>query len=52
VFWDVPESNPAAVELARSHGMEMVFEAARMYKGAAPALPVERIFGTTSLELG
>lgn len=52
VFWDVPEGNPAAVELARSQGMEMVFEAARMYKGAAPTLPMGRIFGTTTLELG
>lgn len=52
VFWDVPESNPAALEWAQSQGMEMVFEAARMYKGAAPALPMERIFGTTTLELG
>ncbi len=52
VFWDVPEINPAAVALAHSQGMEMVFEAARMYKGMVPALPMEKIFGTTTLELG
>jgi len=52
VFWDVPEINSQAVALARSLDMEMVFEAARMYKGAAPALPMARIFGTTTLELG
>lgn len=52
VFWDVPEINQAAVDLARSLGMERVFEAARMYKGAAPGLPVDRVFGTTTLELG
>jgi len=52
VFWDVPEINQAAVDLARRQGMDIVFEAARMYKGAAPALPMERVFGTTTLELG
>jgi len=52
VFCDVPEINPAAVALARSQGMAMVFEAARMYKGTAPVLPMGRIYGTTTLELG
>ena len=52
VFWDVPEINQAAVEFARDQGMAMVFEAARMYKGAAPALNMPRIFGSTTLELG
>ncbi len=52
VFLDVPESNPAAVELAERQGMERVFETARMYRGAAPVLPLGRIFGVTTLELG
>jgi len=30
----------------------VVFETARMYKGPAPQLPVERIFGVTTFELG
>lgn len=52
VFMDVPESNAAAVALATRHGMKSVFDTARMYTGRAPALPMERIFGVTSLELG
>lgn len=49
---DVPASNPVALELARSHGLRPVFETARMYAGAAPALPIVRTFGITSFELG
>jgi hypothetical protein len=35
-----------------AYAMSPVFETARMYKGAAPKLPLERIFGITSFELG
>ena len=52
IFLDIPEVNPAALELVRRHEMSVVFETARMYKGAAPQLPVERIFGITTFELG
>ncbi len=52
VYLDVPEANPAAVALARRHGMTVAFETARMYNGPAPKLPVERIFGVSTLELG
>lgn len=52
VFLDTPEVNPEAVALAERHGMTPVFETARMYKGPAPELPLERIFGVTSFELG
>jgi ribosomal protein S18 acetylase RimI-like enzyme len=52
LFLDIPEVNPAALELVRRHNMSVVFETARMYKGAAQQLPVERIFGITSFELG
>jgi len=52
VFLDVPEPNGAARALAERHGLEPVFETARMYKGAAPDLPLGRIFGITSFELG
>jgi len=51
-YLDVPEVNPAAVDLAERHKMTVVFETARMYRGGAPALPVDRIFGVTSFELG
>jgi len=49
---DVPEPNRAAIALAERHGMSIVFETARMYRGAAPALPLERVFGVTTFELG
>lgn len=52
LFLDIPQVNPAAVELAERNGMRFVFETARMYKGPAPALPLERIFGITTFELG
>lgn len=52
LFLDPPEPNAAAVALARRHGLEPVFETARMYRGPAPALPLEQIYGITSFELG
>lgn len=51
-FLDVPEPNPGASWLAGRHAMDKVFETARMYRGAAPVLPLEKIFGVTSFELG
>jgi hypothetical protein len=38
--------------LAKRRGLSPVFETARMYRGAPPTLPLDRIFGTTTLELG
>jgi ribosomal protein S18 acetylase RimI-like enzyme len=52
VFLDAPETNPTAISLARLYGMEKVFETARMYKGEAPPLPIDNIYGMTSFELG
>ena len=52
VFLDVPEVNAAAVNLAGRHQMEIVFETARMYTGPAPELPLDRLFGVTTFELG
>jgi len=52
VFLDAPEVNPEAVKLAESHGMTVVFETARMYTGPAPELPLGRLFGVTTFELG
>jgi hypothetical protein len=49
---DVPEANNAAVRMAENAGMSPVFETARMYKGIAPELPLARIFGITTFELG
>lgn len=52
VVLDTPEDNKAAVALAERFGLQPVFETARMYRGLAPQLPVERTFGITTFELG
>ncbi|WP_411351079.1 GNAT family N-acetyltransferase [Leisingera aquaemixtae] len=52
VFLDVPEPHAAAVELARGLGLAPVFETARMYRGPAPQLETDLIYGVTSFELG
>lgn len=49
---DPPEDNRKATRFAEQAGMAPVFETARMYKGAAPDLPIDRIFGLTTFELG
>lgn len=52
VSLDTPEDNGPAVEMAVQAGLEPVFETARMYRGDAPYLPLDRIYGITSFELG
>ena len=52
IFLDIPEANAAAVDLVNRHGMGVVFETARMYKGRSPDLPLDRLFGVTTFELG
>ncbi len=52
LYLDTPEPNQAAVDLAKRHGMSPVFETARMYTGPIPDLPLERLYGVTSFELG
>jgi RimJ/RimL family protein N-acetyltransferase len=52
VFLDPPEPNAAALRLAERHGLAASFGTARMYRGPAPELPLKRIFGITSFELG
>jgi hypothetical protein len=51
-FLDVPGPNMAAMRLARELGLKQRFETARMYKGGAPSLPLEQIFGIATFELG
>lgn len=52
VFLDTPSVNWAAVDLAERHNMAVAFETARMYKGKVPVLPMDRLFGVTTFELG
>jgi ribosomal protein S18 acetylase RimI-like enzyme len=49
---DVPETNPAALALAERHGMAGIFETVRMYTKEPPDVPIARMFGVTSFELG
>jgi ribosomal protein S18 acetylase RimI-like enzyme len=49
---DVPESNASAIAMAERHGMASTFETARMYTQAPPDIPMARVFGITSFELG
>lgn len=52
IFLDTPEVNPDAVKLAQNHGMKYVFETARMYTKKAPKLPLKKVFGVTTFEVG
>ena len=52
IFLDVPEPNRAAQSLAAARGLSPVFETARMYTGADPAIDLSRLFGVTTFELG
>jgi len=52
VFLDIPEINPGAVAIVEQYKMVKVFETARMYKGNKPNLPLNKIYGITSYELG
>ncbi len=52
VFLDEPQVKCHSIALAERYGMAQVFETARMYTGAAPDLPLDRIYGITSFELG
>ncbi len=51
-YLDIPEPNSDAKKLVVDYKMQKVFETARMYTGPAPDLPLERIYGVTSFELG
>lgn len=52
IFLDIPEVNPHALALVEKHGMEKVFETARMYNQTIPNIDTARCFGVTSFELG
>ena len=49
---DVPAPNDQARALAGRAGMSPGFRCARMYRGGMPELPLQRIYGNTSFELG
>lgn len=52
IFLDVPQVNGEAIALAEGYGLAPVFETARMYTGPIARLPLGRVFGVTTFELG
>ncbi len=52
IFLDIPEPNAAARALCGRYNLKPVFETARMYRGPAPDLPLNRLYGITTFELG
>ncbi|MFH1806977.1 MAG: GNAT family N-acetyltransferase [Pseudomonadota bacterium] len=52
VWLDIPEPNHHARMLVEDHGMVAEFETARMYRGPAPKLDLDMIYGISSFELG
>lgn len=52
VYLDVPEVNEAAMALAAKYNMRKAFETARMYLRPRPGLPLNKVFGVTTFELG
>jgi len=49
---DVPENNPAAMELAEENAMQEVFATMRMYQKQLPDIDHSKVYGITSFELG
>ncbi|MDD7909598.1 GNAT family N-acetyltransferase [Pseudovibrio exalbescens] len=52
VILDLPEVNAEAEALVDRYELSPVFETARMYRGPAPELPLDKIYGITTFELG
>lgn len=49
---DVPAPNSQARALAETLALRPVFETARTYTGPVPEMPMQRLFGVTTFELG
>lgn len=52
IYLDTPQINQDALALAECYNMKVVFETARMYTVENPDMPLKRLFGVTSFELG
>jgi ribosomal protein S18 acetylase RimI-like enzyme len=52
VFLDVPDTNFAGINLAEKYGMKLFFSNSRMYRFTPANLPLNQVFGVTTLELG
>jgi GNAT superfamily N-acetyltransferase len=52
LYLDIPIINDDAKKLVEKYNMKYVFECARMYYGTPPEVPLNKIFGITTFELG
>lgn len=52
VFVDAPEANPRARCLLERRGFRPTARTVRMYRGVAPAVPLQDVYGLACLELG
>jgi hypothetical protein len=52
VYLDISSTNQQAVELTKKFNTKFVFECARMYFGQPPSVPIHKVFGITTFELG
>lgn len=52
VFLDIPDSNLEGINLAEKYGMRPFFSNSRMYRLKPVNLPLNQVFGVTTLELG
>ena len=51
-YLDIPGPNTEAIKIAEKFNMQKVFETARMYSKEIPNVPLHKVFGITSFELG
>jgi GNAT superfamily N-acetyltransferase len=52
IYFDVPEPNQKAVEIARKYKMNVMFRTIRMYSRKEPDIELDKVYGVTSFELG
>lgn len=52
IYLDIPQPNKLALHLVKKYKMEFVFETVRMYNREIPNIPLNKIYGITSFELG
>ena len=51
-YLDIPEPNTKALKVAEQFNLHKVFETARMYSKEIPNVPLHKVFGITTFELG
>lgn len=52
IYFDVPEPNKSAMEIAEKYRMTITFKTIRMYSREEPDIQLDGVYGVTSLELG